>query len=93
MTKERRTIPVRHGASDRAPDCPLAPPAHATVQSRALHRVCLILGGADKLAERLGVSVADVRRWMTGEAPTPEGVFESCVEVLLLYAADKGAAN
>jgi hypothetical protein len=94
MSRERRTIPpVRHGKSDRNRDCPLAPPSHATVQSRTLHRVCLIVGGVDQLAARLHVEPADVRRWMTGEAPTPERIFEACVEILLLYAADKGAAN
>ncbi len=93
MTRERRTIPVRHGESDRGPDCPLAPPAHATVQSRALHRACLIVGGADKLAERLGVPIGDVRAWMAGRGPTPERIFEDCVEILLLYVAEKGTKN
>ena len=93
MSRERRTIPVRHGEGDRGPDCPLAPPSHATVQSRTLHRVCLIVGGVDQLAARLGVSPAEARAWMSGSAPTPEKIFEACVEILLLYAADKGAAN
>jgi hypothetical protein len=93
MSRERRTIPVRHGESHRSVDCPLAPPAHATVQSRALHRVCLILGGVDKLAERLHAQVEDVRRWMSGSEPTPDRIFEACVEILLLYAADKGVSN
>jgi hypothetical protein len=92
MTRERRTIPVMRGSSDVARDCPLAPPAHANVYSRALHRACLIVGGLDKLAERLQVPVDDARRWLQGEELPPDRVFVECVEILLLYASTKGGA-
>lgn len=65
----------------------MAPPIHATVQSRTLHRACLILGGIDKLADKLHADVPDVRAWMTGKEPTPLNIFEECVEILLLHTS------
>jgi hypothetical protein len=88
---DRRSIPVRHDAA-RGVDCPLAPPSHATVQSRALHRACLIVGGIDRLAERLHAGAAEVRAWMAGREPVPMPVFEACVEILLLHTSTKGHA-
>lgn len=91
MSTDRRFIPLRHAAPPGV-DCPLAPPSHATVHSRALYRVCLIVGGIDKLAERLHASVEQVRTWMEGREPLPADAFEECVEVLLLYTSRKGEA-
>ena len=91
-TRERRILPMKSASATTATDCPLAPPAHATVQCRALHRACLILGGIEMLAQRLDTTVPDLRRWMSGEEPAPIKVFENCVEILLLYAS-KGPAN
>jgi hypothetical protein len=91
MSSDRRTIPVMRQSSARAPDCPLAPPEHASVHSRALHRACLILGGIVQLAKHLGVPESDLRSWMTGNSgPPPEPVFLRAVEVLILYASGKG---
>ena len=89
MKGDRRSIPLRQNVPPGL-DCPLAPPSHATVQSRALHRACVILGGVDKLADRLHASMEQVRTWMEGREPVPMQVFEQCVEVLLLYASKKG---
>jgi hypothetical protein len=93
MTREKRTIPVMRDLSAAARDCPLAPPEHASVYARTLHRACLILGGVGKLAEHLQVSVAELRGWMGGEEPPPEAVFMAAVEVLLLYTATQGLSN
>ena len=87
MTNERRTIPVMRDLSQARGDCPMAPPPTATVYSRALHRACLIMGGIEKLAERLQVPVEDVRRWMTTDEAPPEVVFLQCVEIILLYTS------
>jgi hypothetical protein len=89
MTTDPRTIFLSVGPG-RPVDCPLAPPETATVQSRALHRACLIVGGVDRLATALGRPREDVERWIRGEAPTPEDVFQRAVEILLLYAAKPG---
>lgn len=93
MSREHRTIPVMRESSAAARDCPLAPPGDASVQSRALHRACLIVGGIDKLAAYLNVPEGELRRWMNGEVLPPEPTFLAAVEVVLLYAANKGQAS
>ena len=76
-----------------ARQCPIAPASHSSVQARALHRACLIVGGVQPLAERLDLPVALLERWMRGEAPAPEHVFHAAVEIVLLHAAGTGPAN
>ena len=79
--------------SAAAQNCPLAPPEHASVHSRALHRACLVVGGIEKLAQRVEVPAQDLERWMRGEMLPPERVFLECVEIILLYAGGAGRAN
>ena len=79
--------------SAAARDCPLAPPEHASVYSRALHRACLICGGLDALAKQLEVGASHLKQWMEGEQVPPEGVFLACVEIILLYATGLGRAS
>jgi hypothetical protein len=90
MARERRTIPLMRDLSAAARECPLAPPGHASVQARALHRACLIVGGAGQLAQQLGVPVPHIEDWLTGEAPVPENVFLHAVEIVLLHASGAG---
>ena len=92
MARERRTIPVTRDPSTPV-DCPLAPPQHASVYSRALHRACLVLGGIQQLAQRLEVAEGDLRRWIQGEMPPPERVFLEAVEVILLHSGGQGRPN
>jgi len=73
--------------SAAARNCPLAPPQHANVYSRALHRACLILGGVEPLADRPKSSTDNIRRWLLAEETPPESVFLECVEIILLYAS------
>ena len=89
MAHDPRTIFLAVGPG-RPVECPLAPPAHASVKSRTLHRACLIVGGLDRLAGALERPRTDLERWIRGEADTPEAVFEAAVEILLLYAARPG---
>ena len=93
MTNERRTIPLMRDLSAAARDCPLAPPGHASVQARTLHRACVIVGGAGPLARQLGVELAEVERWLTGDDPVPEPVFLHAVEIVLLHASSFGAKS
>lgn len=93
MARERRTIPVMQEQSTAIRDCPLAPPEHASVYSRALHRACLVVGGVDLLAQRLEVDVESLRGWLRGDEQPPERVFLACVEVILLYASGGGRAG
>lgn len=93
MSRERRTIPLVREASAAATNCPLAPPGHAGVHARALHRACLILGGVQQLADHLKVTVADVMLWLKGGERPPEPIFLAAVEVILLHAGAAGPAN
>jgi hypothetical protein len=93
VSGDRRSIPVvRHGGAG-AQDCPLAPPAQASVHARTLHRACLVIGGIDKLAAQLNASIEDMRKWMCGEEPPPQPVFLGAVEIVLLYAERAGRTN
>lgn len=74
-------------------DCPLAPPEHASVHARTLHRACLVLGGIDPLASHLRVSGPELRRWLRGEEMPPEAVFLGAVEIVLLHASGAGPRN
>ncbi|MGE5640091.1 MAG: hypothetical protein ACM30H_08350 [Clostridia bacterium] len=80
-------------ATAQATDCPLAPPEHATVYSRALHRACLVLGGLEPLARRLEVPEPQLRGWIQGEQPPPERVFLAAVEIILLDVGGRGRPN
>ena len=91
MTQERRTIPLAKHRS-MAVNCPLAPPGHATVQARSLHRACLIVGGIDPLVNRLQVSKDILERWMRGEGEPPLPVFYAAVEIVLLYVDKTGTS-
>lgn len=91
VSREHRTIPVLPQAGEK--DCPLAPPQHASVYARTLHRACLILGSIETLAAHLQVTQADVRRWLADQDEPPHQVFLAAVEVVLLYAAAAGRIN
>lgn len=93
MTRERRTIPLMRNLSAASGECPLAPPGHASVQSRTLHRACLIVGGAEMLAKQLEVSTAHVEGWLRGEQAVPERAFLHAVEIVLLHASNTGRKN
>jgi hypothetical protein len=79
--------------SAAAKDCPLAPPEHASVYARALHRACLILGGIQQLAKRLEVAESELQRWLAGEQEPPQRVFLESVEIVLLHAGGAGRPN
>ena len=84
MADQRRTIPVGRHAASRT-DCPLAPPQHSTVQARALHKACLIVGGIHQLSARLEAPKENLERWMRGEGEPPQVVFYAALEIILLY--------
>ena len=87
MSRERRTIPLVRDLAAAARSCPLAPGGTASVQSRALHRACLIVGGAAPLAKHLEVAESDIRAWLTGVREVPHEVFVTAVEIVLLHAS------
>jgi hypothetical protein len=93
MTRERRTITLKREFAGAVQDCPLAPPEHATVYARALHRACLVLGGIQQLAKHLEVPEAELRRWIGGEQEPPEAIFRESVEIILLYVGGGGRSN
>jgi hypothetical protein len=77
----------------RQHDCPTPPPSRKSTHAKAVHRACVILGGADRLAARLNVAEATARGWMEGREDPPEEVFLACVEILLLHLEAPGSAN
>jgi hypothetical protein len=54
-----------------------------SVHSRVLQRAAEMLGGRDKLAKYLGVSLADVTRWIAGAAKPPRPHFLRAVEFII----------
>jgi transcriptional regulator with XRE-family HTH domain len=54
-----------------------------SVQSRALHKAAELAGGQKKLAERLGVSVAEIEKWTAGKSATPREVFLRAVDFII----------
>jgi hypothetical protein len=76
---------MRAAASPK-PDCPSAPPSRRTIALRAIHRACILLGGAAQLAAHLNVAEPLVRNWLDGELEPPESAFLAAVEILLLGA-------
>jgi hypothetical protein len=64
-------------------ECPVAPPPRVTVHTRVLHRACQILGGVEKLAKHLGVSVHLVHRWLDGDDAPPSHVFLKAIDLIL----------
>lgn len=74
-------------------DCPSPPPARESTYARALHRACLILGGAEQLSRHLGVPESVLRAWLEGREEPPQMVFLAAVEIVLLHLDSRGAAN
>ena len=74
-------------------DCPSPPPARESTYARALHRACLILGGAEQLSRHLGVSESALRAWLEGRDEPPQMVFLAAVEIVLLHLDSGGAKN
>ena len=81
-----RAYPSEHDA------CP-PPPSKPTVEARALHRACLILGSLRKLAIYLDVEEAPLLRWIDGEEEPPKDALLSAVNIVLLYADDIGGRS
>ena len=80
-------------ASTAKIDCTAASPSRQTTYARALHRACLILGGAPQLASHLGVSEASLRGWLEGRDDPPQMVFLAAVEIVLLHLEKSGSTN
>ena len=80
-------------ASTAKIDCPAASPSRQTTYARALHRACLILGGAPQLANHLGVSESSLRGWLEGRDDPPQMVFLAAVEIVLLHLEKSGSTN
>lgn len=60
-----------------------------TVYSAALQHAALILGGADRLREYLGVHPRQLDRWLTGASMPPTDVFLKVVDVVSQESLDR----
>jgi transcriptional regulator with XRE-family HTH domain len=54
-----------------------------SVQSRALRKAAELLGGQKKLAERLGVDVAEIEKWTAGKVAPPREIFLRVVDLII----------
>jgi hypothetical protein len=75
-----------------SPDCPLTPEGQRSTYARTLHRACEILGGVPGLASHLGITEADLLRWLQGGEEPPFEIFLVAVEVILLHLDAPGPA-
>jgi hypothetical protein len=82
---------MRPSASARV-DCPLPRASRGSTYARALHRACLIAGGAPQLAAQLGVPESALRRWLEATEEPPLDVFLAAIEIILLHAEQAGHA-
>lgn len=83
-------IPAMAAPVPAKADCPNPPPSRESTYARALHRACLILGGAEQLSRHLGVSESSVRGWLEGREDPPQMVFLAAVEIVLLHLDNAG---
>lgn len=72
---------MKRELSDLTEGCPTARPS--TVQSRALHLACQILGNASHLAKYLGVSKEQLLAWLEAREDVPQDLFVKVVGVIL----------
>jgi len=71
---------------DAAPnDCPQPPGFRASLRTLILHEACQTAGGVGALAQLLGVSPLALNRWLEGDEPAPQEVYEACVHIVLLH--------
>jgi len=72
---------MNYESSTLRDECPTA--RQSTVQSRALHLACRMLGDAAHLAKYLGVSEEQLLTWLQARDDPPREVFLKVVEVIL----------
>ncbi len=64
-----------------------------SVQSRALRKAAELLGGQEKLAERLGVSAAGIEKWTGGKTATPREIFLRVVDLIIDEITPSGGSS
>jgi ribosome-binding protein aMBF1 (putative translation factor) len=57
---------------------------NVAVYKRTFARAAEVLGGEDKLAEQLNVTLDDLKRWTSGAAEPPPKIFLHLAEILKL---------
>ena len=59
------------------------------VYSRTLRRAAQIVGGADKLAIRLGVTPTDLAFWIQGAGVPPPNIFLEAVDLVTAHGVSE----
>jgi len=72
---------MNYESSTLRDECPSA--RRSTVQSRALHLACRMLGDAAHLAKYLGVSEEQLLTWLQARDDPPREAFLKVVDVIL----------
>lgn len=62
----------------------------AKVQVRALLKAAAIVGGRRALAERIGVKLSDLDKWLAGKGQVPRSPFLRAVEIIVDDLAAEG---
>ena len=86
-------VPMKssHLVSARRPRCREFPdygiivcttPMPSTARSSTLRGAAQLVGGAQALAKRLGVSELQLQRWISGEETTPTEIFLQAVDLI-----------
>ena len=67
--------------------------AAASVYIRALQKAVAVSGGRKALAERLGLKMAEIERWLDGKAEIPHESFLRIIDVLIEETASPGDSD
>jgi hypothetical protein len=70
-------------------DCPTPPASfsdsRSSLSTLILHEACETAGGVAPLATLLGVPARLLNRWLDGEEPPPESIYQACIDIVLLH--------
>ena len=65
----------------------------ASVYSRAVSKAAELAGGRDKLSRTLQMPLAEIEKWIAGEAKPPREIFLRIVDLLLDKTSAAGEAG
>lgn len=65
----------------------------ASVYSRAVRKAAELLGGRDQLSRTLQVPLAEIDKWIVGEAKPPREIFLRIVDLILDETSASGEAG
>ena len=64
-----------------------------SVYSRAVRKAAELVGGCDKLSRTLQMPLAEIEKWIAGEAKPPREIFLRIVDLILDETSASGEAG